>query len=280
MLPGIYGFAWDSGHIVFLGIFYAVVTVVLSTVGLAVLKTARAAGSPSVERLRWRADFDDLPSAARRCRHELCGEVARRTCENAFDCRTCAGHARFATARAAAATAPSSRLGAADVAGFRVPDDRLYHRGHTWVRRERDGSLTVGLDDLGAHLMGRPDELELPRPGTRVTANGTAWRARRKGVSVRVLAPVDGEVVAVGGPTEGWYLRVAAADPAQDLGHLLDAAEARPWMVREVERLQLALADDAVGAALADGGAPAEGFADGLSPAQLDEACGAVFLEP
>ncbi len=277
MFPGIYGFAWDSGHIVFLGVFYTVVTTMLVTLGVAAVRAVRDVRAGRADAVRWHEDFGDLPETARRCRHELCGEVARRTCRRGFDCRTCPGHAAGFPGRG---SSTGVTAGDAAVAALEVPADRLYHRGHTWVRDEGDGTLTIGLDDLGAHLVGTPDELDLPARGAKVRANGVAWRARKAGVSVRVLAPVDGEVLAVGGPGQGWYLRLRPDGAGADLRHLLTAAEARPWMLRELERLQVALADEGVGPALADGGVPAADLGETLSEREFSEACGAVFLEP
>ncbi len=277
MFPGIYGFAWDTGRIVFLGAFYAVVAVVFATLGRAVVRAALDLRGGRVDSMRWHGEFEDLPAAARRCRHELSGEVARRTCDHGFDCRSCAAHARFAAAHGPGVGAAPD---CGSVAGLEVPADRMYHRGHTWARDERDGTLTVGLDDLGARLLGTCDDLELPSPGARLAANGVAWRARRNGVRVRVLAPLDGEVVEVGGPGQGWILRVRPDGAAADVRNLLTPAEARPWMLREAERLQIALADETVGAALADGGVPAADLGGALSAAELDAACAAVFLEP
>ncbi len=278
MLPGIYEFKWDAGHIIFLGAFYTVLTIVIVTMTVAVFRAYRAFRAHRVESVRWHADFDDLPEQARRCRHELAGDVDRRTCARGFDCRRCPDHARFLDATP---PAPPAHLAAACiVAGIEVPDDRLYHRGHAWVRPEADGSLTVGLDGLGSRLLGSADELRLPRPGTRLVTNGTGWIARKKNATVRVLSPVDGEVVATGSPSEGWMLKVRPSDDGWNLRHLLTPSEARPWMLREMERLQLALAIDGMGPTLADGGVPIDDMASAIPPEQLDEVCGLMFLEP
>ena len=281
MLPGIYEFSWNQGHIIFLGIFYSVVIVVATTVVIALLRALRRSSShDSAELARWHADFEDLAPMDRRCRHELAGEVASRTCENFFSCRECMEHQVF-VALAEADPRPAANVDVPPmVAGFALPADRLYHRGHTWVREEEDGTLTVGLDDLGMHLMGNPDRLELPEPGTRLVTNGTAWHATKNGVTVRVMSPIEGEVLAVGGESDDWTLKLRPEGDKADTRHLLSVAEARPWMLREVERLHVALATDDVGAALADGGVPVDDLASAIPPQQFEEVCGMFFLEP
>lgn len=280
MFPGIYEFTWDVGRIIFLGAFYSVLAIVLATMTIAAVRAIRSLRSRHAESVRWRADFEDLPEKARRCRHEIGGQVESRVCERAFDCRKCPDHARFVAAAPYAAPFPFRPAVAAIVAGIEVPDDRLYHRGHTWVREAEDGTLTVGLDGLGSRLFGSPDEVRLPAIGAHLVANGTGWTARKKGALVRVLSPVDGEVVATGRPSQGWVLRLRPAEGGADLRHLLTPTEARPWMLREMERLQMALAIDGMGPTLADGGVPIDDMSSAIPDDQLDEVCGLMFLEP
>ncbi|HUK12511.1 MAG TPA: glycine cleavage system protein H [Thermoanaerobaculaceae bacterium] len=278
MFPGIDGFAWDTGHIVFLGAFYTVLLAIAATVSLAAMRSRRDFRLHHEQAIRWQAEFHDLPASCRRCRHELSGEVAERTCGLGFDCRRCAEHARLLAARSGGL--PKAAVSDGVAAGFRVLADRRYHRGHAWVRREPDGSAVVGLDDLGTRLLGEPDAVELPPVGSRVEVNGTGWTLTRNGVRARILAPIDGTVTAHGGPDCGWALRVKPDGDGADDRHLLAGEEARRWTAREAERLQIALAADGVGAALADGGVPLDDIARAITPSELDAACGLVFLEP
>lgn len=275
MFPGIYDFRWDAGHIIFLGVFYSVLAVVLTTMALALRRALASFRGQRVESLRWHADFDDLPSELRRCRHELTGETASRECPNGFDCRHCTEHPQFVARGMAPVDA-----GEPFIAGFELPSDRLYHRGHTWVRPEADGTLTVGLDDFATRLIGTPKSVRLPAIGTLLKANGMGWKAKRHGVDVRILAPIDGEVVATGSAEEGWYLKVKPAPSGIDTRHLLSPAEAKGWMLREVERLQIALAPEAVGATLADGGTPLADLSTAIPREKLDDVYGMVFLHP
>jgi len=274
MFPGVSGFKWDAGHVVFLGAFYTVVMVVLATFLSALVRTRRDLRFAKAVAIRWKEDFHDLPPRDRRCRHELNGEVESRVCENGFDCRSCAWHPEFE--RAAAAQAAPLR---GDLFGFPMPLDRLYHRGHTWVRKEKDGTLAVGLDELGARLIGKPDQLALPEVGRRLHANGTGWRIKRSGSTLRVLAPIEGTVVATGGPEQGWYLKVRPDTPEPNMRHLLRDGEAVRWMSRELDRLQLLSAGGAC-PALADGGALVEDLGAVLPKHEWGGICGAMLLEP
>ena len=276
MLPWNYGFHWNAGHVIFLGAFYTVLATVCATLIAAARRSRRALLEHRVEDIGWHADFHDLPARDRVCRHVLTGEFQHRECPNAFDCRKCEPHARLIEHQPVAPGHTEE-----DLFGMAFPLDRFYHRGHTWAHPEPDGTVTVGLDDLGSRLLGVPDSVDLPQPHAHVAVNGTAFRVHKRDANVRVLSPVDGEVVETGGPNRGWYLRVKP-DAGGELAfrHLLRGAEIRPWVMREMERLQLALVAQDQAPTLADGGVPVADIAAGYPKADWDAVCGEMFLEP
>ena len=203
----------------------------------------------------------------------LTGEFKSRECPHAFDCRECETHPKLLEKHPLVPVTEHEE----DVFGMSFPLDRFYHRGHTWVHMETDGSMTVGLDDLGSRLLGTPDSVELPDPGTELHANGPAFRFRKRNADVRVLSPIDGRVLETGGSDKGWYLRVQPR--GFDVRHLLRGAEIRPWVMREMERLQLALAQEGAAPALADGGVPVADISAGYPETDWDAVCGEMFLE-
>ena len=276
MLPWNYGFDWNAGHIIFLGAFYAVLAVVATTVAWAAIHSRSALHSGQAEAIRWHSDFESLPCSDRVCRHVLTGEFLDRKCQRAFCCGGCETHARLLERN----PLPRVEEPQEEVCGMTFPLDRFYHRGHTWARLDRDGTVLVGLDELGTRLLGRPDALRLPKPGRRVHANGAAFRVRRRNAKVRVMCPVDGKVVETGSVERGWYLRIKPdSKNVQAFQHLLRGAEIKPWIQREMERLQLALTAEGATPALADGGAPVSDIAAAYPAADWDAVCGEMFLE-
>lgn len=273
MFPWNYGFHWGAGSALFLGAFYSVVVIVAATVIAALVRARRTALAGRENELRWHAEFDELPAADRQCRHVLTGEFAYRECPNAFDCRRCETHARLLESQPPAAPAETEE----EIFGMAFPLDRLYHRGHTSVLPESDGTVLVELDELGRRLIGRPDFVELPPPGSRLRANGTGWRIRKREADVRVLSPVDGEVVGAS-PARGGCVLVKPVGTAFDLRPLLTPSEVRPWLTREMERLQLALSAEGV-PALADGGVPVDDIAANYPQADWDAVCSEMFLQ-
>ena len=277
MFPWNYGFHWGAASYIFLGAFYTVLALIAVTVVRALVRARRDLRPASIERIRWNSDFHELPADSRVCRHVLTGEFKQRECPHAFDCRECATHAKLIGHRPAAAPNGAD----SEIFGMSFPADRLYHRGHAWARPEADGTVTIGLDDLGARLLGTPDAVSLPATGTEIRANGTAFRVRRREADVRILSPVDGEVVESGGAGRPYFLRVKPLAGKIDLRHLLSGAEVRPWLMREMERLHLVLNREGASVpSLADGGVPVSDIASAYPQADWDAVCGDMFLEP
>jgi glycine cleavage system H protein len=274
MLPWSYGFHWTTASVIFLGAFYTVLIVILTTLASAASRSWRDMRSHRAEEIRWHADFEDLPGRDRACRHQITGEVKRRMCPNAFDCRICETHPKLLARRAAAGPAEQ------EIFGMPFPVDRLYHRGHTWARPEPDGTVAIGLDELARRVLGEPERVLLPPLGARLRANGTAWRIAKGGSDVRLLSPVDGEVIATRGPGDDWYLKVRPLEQPADLRHLLCAAEVKPWIMRELERLQIALGGTATSASLADGGVLVGDLGAACPAADWDAVYGEMFLQP
>jgi Glycine cleavage H-protein len=273
MFPGIDGFHWTAGHVIFLCLFFAVVVTIVVTVIAATLRSAEDFRTHRASDLCWHADFAEMPAADRRCRHQLSGRVVSRICDNDFDCRHCEKYSEFAVLPA---------RGVTHDLGLQYANDRFYHRGHTRVKPEADGTVTIGLDEFADHLIGRPDAWNPPDVGTEIELNQTAWRMRKNGHEISVRAPLEGTVIAVGGPKEGWFLkllpRLDASDP-KTLRHLLRGPEVYGWLSQEIERLQLQLrAPDAV-PSLADGGMLMPDLMDAIPRADWSNVLADTFLE-
>jgi glycine cleavage system H lipoate-binding protein len=248
MFPGIDGFHWSFGHVLFLSLFFAVALTILVTVASSAWRATQDFRNHRAIDLWWRSQFAELPLTDRRCRHELAGRVISRTCDNAFDCRHCEKYSQFAVLPA---------TGNVSSTGLEYSRDRYYHRGHTWVEPAHDGTVTVGLDELAIHLVGTPDSIAMPEVGEEIELNQTAWRMKKNGREIQVRAPIEGTVMAIGSAQEGWYLRMRPRLDLREPGtlrHLLRGPEVHGWLTRELERLQLQLRAPNTPAALADGG--------------------------
>ena len=273
MFPGIDGFHWTFGHILFLCLFFAVAATIGVTVARAVWRTVGDFRTHRASDFCWQADFAELPRAERRCRHQLAGRVISRTCDNAFDCRHCEKYSQFAV------LPPTGNMGSL---GLDYPEDRFYHRGHTWVKPEKDGSATIGLDEFATHLLGMPDAVRGPEVGEEIDLNQIVWTMLKNEKEIRVRAPLEGTVIAVGSPKQGWYLRIRPRLDLREpttLRHLLRGPEVHGWIAHEIDRLQLQLRTPNTPPALADGGTLLPDLMDALPEADWNSVLADTFLE-
>ena len=116
-----------------------------------------------------------------------------------------------------------------------VPSDRRYTESHEWVRRESDGTLTVGITDHAQAALGDLVYVELPAVGKTLAARDAAAVVESVKAASDVYAPVGGEVVAVNEALRGtpeqvnadaygaWLFKLKPAD-AGAVDGLLDAA--------------------------------------------------------
>jgi glycine cleavage system H lipoate-binding protein len=158
------------------------------------------------------------------------------------------------------------------VAGYQLPEGLYYHRGHTWARPEGD-TVVVGLDDFARRLLGGVHGVRLPAVGDWLRQGEVAFGVREDGRAADLVAPVEGEVVAVNRDLSrqpslaaddpfgrGWVLRIRAAGLAANLRNLLSGSLARRWMEDCRESLDFRLMALS-GSVLQDGGEPMGDFA-------------------
>jgi glycine cleavage system H protein len=126
-----------------------------------------------------------------------------------------------------------------------IPAELRYTKSHEWVRRETDGTVTVGITDHAQDLLGDMVFVELPEPGRRVKAGQECAVVESVKAASDVYSPISGEVVAVNEAIsdtpelvnkepygEGWMMRLKPAAMAE-LDALLDAAGYRAQVESE-----------------------------------------------
>jgi len=152
------------------------------------------------------------------------------------------------------------------VAGFELPDNRRYHTGHTWALQESPTLVRVGIDDFGARLAGKLDELILPKRGQWLRQGQKFATIIRDGQRTDLVSPIEGEVTNVNDALaanaslanadpygEGWFVSVNAPDLQISFRNLLNGSLARKWMADAASRLQARMPAPA-GVVAQDGG--------------------------
>jgi len=78
-----------------------------------------------------------------------------------------------------------------------LPGDLVYTNDHEWLRREDDGSVTIGITEHAASALGDMVYVELPEVGLDVDAAGEMAVVESVKAASDVYAPIGGSIVAV-----------------------------------------------------------------------------------
>jgi len=78
-----------------------------------------------------------------------------------------------------------------------LPGDLMYTRDHEWLRREDDGSVTIGITDHAQAALGDLVYVELPEVGQELEGGGDMAVVESVKAASDVYAPISGEVIAV-----------------------------------------------------------------------------------
>lgn len=118
----------------------------------------------------------------------------------------------------------------------KTPANLKYTKSHEWVRRESDGTLTVGITDHAQDLMGDLVYVELPEKGRHLTAGTECAVVESVKAASDVYTPVSGAITEINGALSdtpetinkdpygaGWMFKIQPSNPAE-FDALLDAA--------------------------------------------------------
>ncbi len=110
-----------------------------------------------------------------------------------------------------------------------LPGDLYYTSEHEWLRREHDGSVTVGITDHAQAALGELVYVELPEVGQDLVEGDDMAVVESVKAASDVYAPVAGAVLEVNDVLaddperinsdpygEGWIVRLAPAAPFDD----------------------------------------------------------------
>ncbi|MBW3567155.1 MAG: glycine cleavage system protein GcvH [Proteobacteria bacterium] len=117
----------------------------------------------------------------------------------------------------------------------KVPAELRYTKSHEWIRKEDDGTVTIGISDHAQEALGDLVFVEAPEAGRSVDAGEALAVVESVKAASDVYAPIAGEVV--GGNDalndtpelvnsdpygEGWIMKIKPNSMA-DVDALLDA---------------------------------------------------------
>lgn len=116
-----------------------------------------------------------------------------------------------------------------------TPEHLKYTASHEWVRREADGTATIGITHHAQEQLGDVVFIDNPAPGRKLKQGEECGVIESVKAAADIYAPVAGEIIAANAelsdapekvnqdPYTAWMFRIKPDNPA-DIDALLDAA--------------------------------------------------------
>src|SRR5208282_4184251 len=107
---------------------------------------------------------------------------------------------------------------------------------------EGTDTVTVGMDDFAARLLGSVDSISLPTLGSRVKQGSLGWGFKADSRVIHMLSPVEGEIVAVNDAVanspsaafedpygNGWLFKVRSTNLNSNLKNMIPNSMVGEW---------------------------------------------------
>ncbi len=116
-----------------------------------------------------------------------------------------------------------------------TPDHLKYTSSHEWVRRETDGTVTVGITHHAQEMLGDVVFVDNPAPGRKLKQGEECGVIESVKAAADIYAPISGEIIAANAELSdapekinedsyaAWMFRMKPDNPAE-IDALLEAA--------------------------------------------------------
>ncbi|MCK4576781.1 glycine cleavage system protein H, partial [candidate division WOR-3 bacterium] len=135
------------------------------------------------------------------------------------------------------------------VGGYDLPDELYYHGEHTWLKKEEDGNVKIGMNAMWAGTAGDVTYIDLPFEGDEVSQGDTCGKLQSAKWIAKLIAPISGEILKVNEELEddstkinqdpygaGWIVVIKPSNLDTDLESLYHGDTVAPWMEAEIKK--------------------------------------------
>ncbi len=188
-------------------------------------------------------------------------------------------------------TLPDDQPRAFGPATMATPAGLLFDKSHTWAFMEKNGTITIGIDDFLQYVTGPISRVTMKMAGEKIRKGEAIATLVQRGRKLEVLSPVSGTIVTANGQvatntsllhnqpySEGWLYAVEPENWVNESSLLTMAGKYRDHLREEFSRLRDFLASMAAAGnlkhaalVLQDGGEMKEGILDEFGPEVWEE---------
>ena len=135
--------------------------------------------------------------------------------------------------------------------GVKLPQGLFFDKTHTWAFMEKDGNVTIGIDDFLQHVTGPITRVEMKNPGDKIKKGELLLSVIQSGKQLHVYSPVSGiikkqnevlktEAGALNSApyAEGWVYQVEPSGWLKETQLMDMAGKYKLWIDNEFSRLK------------------------------------------
>lgn len=151
---------------------------------------------------------------------------------------------------------------------FPIPSNIFFSKGHTWLKKNADGLILIGIDEFGMMALGALSILNCAAIGKELKRGDMIFEGTYGNKIVKFQSPVNGIVKSVNGniigkkisnPYETWGVQLVSKDFYNNQKDFFSGTEASNWIKKESIKLKdfiinHSLKTDLAGATMFDGG--------------------------
>ncbi|MFZ1290559.1 MAG: hypothetical protein WAR79_10740 [Melioribacteraceae bacterium] len=159
-----------------------------------------------------------------------------------------------------------------DKSNYLIPSDMQFSKGHTWLRKNEDGTFDIGIDSFGTTVLGTMPILNYPVEGTEIKCGEMLLEAGRGDDKIKFLSPISGIVKVVNrnlieskisDAYSTWNVKLISENFSENEKMLLSGSKASTWMKKEFKKLKKfidihSVEIETAGATMYDGGSLSE----------------------
>jgi len=136
-----------------------------------------------------------------------------------------------------------------NIGGYELPDDLYYHSEHTWLKKQDDGNVKIGMNQMWGATAGDITYVDLPFEGDEVKQGDTCGKLQSAKWIAKLIAPVNGEIVETNEALEddatkinsdpygeGWIVIIKPSTLDADLASLMQGESLKTWMEAEIKK--------------------------------------------
>jgi len=138
-----------------------------------------------------------------------------------------------------------------DESAVKVPNGLYFDRSHTWAFMEKDGNVTVGIDDFLQHITGPITRVDMKSPGEKIKKGELLFSLVQFGKQLSLYAPVSGiiktqnETLIADASTlnsspyaDGWVYRIEPSNWFKEIQFMEMADKYKKWISTEFSRVK------------------------------------------